>query len=239
VARRQARRWLLVAGLALAVGWPAERLARARPLAVAAGGPGEPLVAVELVDMLRLGIDQATEALGRPGGFADDPAVRIVLPGGLGDVRDGLVGAGLGRLVETLESRMNRAAEAAMPEAGAVLRESLVALTIEDPAALLAGPDDGATVHFATQALPALVAGLTPVIETTLVDAGAVEAFDTFVTEYSSLPLMPDIRGTLTAHVVDGALAGLLNHIARAEREMRRDPAARNTEPLRRAFGAG
>jgi hypothetical protein len=40
----------------------------------------------------------------------------------------------------------------------------------------------------------------------------------------------------LEAHVADAALAGLLSELAEEEAPIRRDPAARTTEPLRRVF---
>ncbi len=199
----------------------------------------EAAIARALLQALRIATDSVVGRLGRPGGFVDDPAVRIPLPGGLAEVREGLVGAGLGPLVEELELRMNRAAEAAVPAAHGVFREALAATTIEDARGILAGPDDAATRHFETLMGTDLAGRLLPIVEAELQEAGAVQAFDAFVAEYAALPLMPNIRGSLTGHVVDGALAGFFHAMAEAERAIRHDPATRTTVLLRSVFGGG
>jgi hypothetical protein len=212
--------------------------------AAASMPPAEPLadeaaIAQALLEALRIATDSVIARLGQPGGFLNDPAIRIPLPGGLAEVRDGLVVAGLGPLVEDLEYRMNRAAEAAVPEARGAFREALAATTIEDARGILAGPDDAATRHFQTLMGTDLAARLLPIVETELQEAGAVQAFDAFVAEYAALPLMPNIRGSLTGHVVDGALAGFFHAMAEEERAIRHDPAARTTALLRSVFGGG
>lgn len=194
-------------------------------------------IARGLTEALRLATDTVVARLGQPGGFADDPAIRIPLPGGLEGVRSGLTGAGLGPLVEDLEQRMNRAAEQAVPEARTVFRDALAAMTIEDARAVLTGPDDSATRFFEGRMRPELAERMTPIVDTELREVGAVRAFDAFVAQYSALPLMPDIRGSLTGHVVDGALAGLFHYMAEEERAIRNDPAARTTALLRSVFG--
>lgn len=197
----------------------------------------EARIAQALLEALRLATDTVVAELAQPGAFLDDPAIRIPLPGGLQSVRGGLVGAGLGPLVEDLERRMNRAAEQAVPEARAVFREALAATTIEDARGILTGPDDSATRYFATRMGPLLAERMAPIVDAELRDAGAIQAFDAFVAQYAALPLMPDIRGSLAGHVVDGALAGLFYYMAEEERAIRHDPAARTTALLRAVFG--
>jgi hypothetical protein len=190
-----------------------------------------------LTEALRVAADTVVARLGRPGGFAADPTIRIPLPGGLAGVRDGLVGAGLGPLVDDLELRMNRAAEEAMPDAEGVVHDVLAEMTIDDAATVLAGPDDGATRYFAQRMGPTLVERMTPIIDAALADAGAAAAFDAFVSEYAAMPLMPDIRGSLTAHVVDGTITGILHYMAEEERVIRHYPSARTSALLRAVFG--
>ncbi len=215
----------------------AVRLAQAADATGSPPAAGQSRIAQALLEALRIGTDQVVAQLGRPGGFLDDPAIRIPLPGGLERVRGGLAGAGLGPLVDDLEQRMNRAAEQAVPEAGEVFREALAATTIEDAQGLLSGADDSATRYFETRMGPLLAERMVPIVEAELQEVGAVRAFDAFVSEYASLPLMPNIRGSLTEHVVDGALAGLFHYMAEEERAIRNDPAARTTELLRSVFG--
>lgn len=198
----------------------------------------EAQIARGLTEALRLATDTVVARLGQPGGFAADPAIRIPLPGGLESVRDGLLSAGLGPLVEDLERRMNRAAERAVPEAQSVFRDALAAMTIEDARTVLNGPDDSATRYFAERMGPELAERMTPIVDAELRDVGAVRAFEAFAAEYAALPLMPDIRGSLTGHVVDGTLAGFFHHMAAEERRIRNDPAARTTALLRSVFGS-
>jgi hypothetical protein len=122
------RRRALLRGLALG------NVALAAP---ALATPGRVLMATVdvgagLREALALAGDAAIARLGVPGGFADDPIVRIRLPGGLDRVREGLVEAGLGPLVLDLEARMNSAAELVMPATRPLLEAATASLAIEN-----------------------------------------------------------------------------------------------------------
>ena len=66
---------------------------------------------------LERGAASAVALLGRNNGFLGNPKVRIELPGFLKDAAKLLKATGQGKRVDELVTAMNRAAEAAVPEA--------------------------------------------------------------------------------------------------------------------------
>ncbi|MGV8384513.1 DUF4197 family protein, partial [Pseudomonas aeruginosa] len=68
---------------------------------------------------------------GQPGGLNNNPDVRIELPGKLGKAAKLMKQFGMGAQVDQLEASMNRAAEAAVPQAQGLLE---VGGTVEDAA---------------------------------------------------------------------------------------------------------
>ncbi|HAW25390.1 MAG TPA: DUF4197 domain-containing protein, partial [Pseudomonas sp.] len=90
-----------------------------------------------LKDALSQGTKVAVQQLGRPGGFSNDPDVRIELPGNIGKASRMLKMMGMGAQVEELETGMNKAAEAAVPQAQALLLEAVKKMTVADAKAIL------------------------------------------------------------------------------------------------------
>lgn len=168
----------------------------------------------------------------------DAAIARLGLPGGLDRVREGLVEAGLGPLVLDLEARMNSAAELVMPATRPLLEAATASLAIENAEDILAGADDSATRLLESEAGSGLAAEINPLVAEAVVATGANAAFDAFVAEYSRLPLMPNVAGKLTSHVVESSLAGLFLYMGEQERAIRRDSSARTTELLQAVFGA-
>ena len=72
---------------------------------------------------LERGANSAVGLLGRPGGFLDNPKVRIPLPGFLNEAAKVAKFTGQQKRVDALVTAMNRAAEAAVPEAKAPERD--------------------------------------------------------------------------------------------------------------------
>jgi hypothetical protein len=195
-------------------------------------------IANGLREALRIGTDNVVSQLGRADGFLGDPAIRIPLPRDLERVREPLDRVGLSGMLDDLEVRMNRAAEAATPRAKALFVDAIRDMTLEDAEAILRGPDDAATRYFQSRMSDPLAAEMRPIVDETLAEAGAVQLHDNVMRRYRSIPFMPEVESDLTGHVVNRALDGVFHYLAVEEAAIRQDPARRTTELLRRVFGS-
>src|SRR5450755_1656850 len=81
---------------------------------------------------LERGAVVAVGLLGRGGGFLDNPKVRIALPGYLNEAAKLLRFTGQQKRVDELVTAMNRAAEAAVPQAKTLLINAVKAMSVED-----------------------------------------------------------------------------------------------------------
>ncbi|MCP5329072.1 MAG: DUF4197 domain-containing protein [Sinobacteraceae bacterium] len=100
---------------------------------------------------LRTALTQGAQAVGKLGvvdGFLGNSDVKIPLPGRLAKSEKLLRGLGLGKQADELVTAMNRAAEAAVPEATVLLIDAVTQMSIQDATAILTGPDDAATRYF-------------------------------------------------------------------------------------------
>ncbi len=253
---RPTRRGFLVltAGTALGVGTLGAAAGRAglleqglERLGDAAGGNGETQglstaqVVRGLKDALKVGTERVIEHIGRPGGYLDDPAIHIPLPGYLRDAQRWLERAGAAGLLDDLETRMNRAAEAAAPHARKIFFDAIGEMRMSDAQAILDGPDDAATRYFQRTMTPALKDTVRPIIDRELAEAGAMKTFRSVTERYGSIPFAPALgnhaKARLVDHATDGAITGIFHKLAQEEARIRKQPAARTTNLLREVFG--
>ena len=189
-----------------------------------------------LKEALRVGTDAVVSRLGKTDGFYGDKAIHIPLPGQLATVQKALKAAGYSSLVDDLELKLNRAAEQATPKAKALFVDAIAAMTIQDAAKILNGPDDSATQYFRKSMGPGLAKEMEPIVDATLAEAGAVQAYDAMMGQYKALPFMPDAKADLTDYVVDKGLDGIFHYVAQEEAAIRNNPAARTTDLLKKVF---
>ena len=189
-----------------------------------------------LKEALRVGTEAVVSRLGKTDGFNTDKAIHIPLPGQLATVQKALKAAGYSSLVDDLELKLNRAAEQATPKAKALFIDAIKAMTIKDAEKILNGPDDAATQYFRKAMGPGLAKEMEPVVDATLAEAGAVQAYDSMMGQYKALPFMPDAKADLTQYVVDKGLDGIFHYVAKEEAAIRTNPAARTTELLKKVF---
>jgi hypothetical protein len=205
-----------------------------------AGGSdlGDAEIGAGLREALQVGTERVTASLGQVDGFNADPDIHIPLPGNLQGVQTALAMVGMSDVADDLELRMNRAAEAAAPQAKELFWQAISEMTLEDAQAILDGPDDAATRYFQGKMTAPLTERFTPVVDRELADAGAVRAYEQMMGDYRKLPFAPDVQANLTPYVVEQALKGMFLMLAREEAAIRRDPAARTTDLLRTVFGS-
>jgi len=190
-----------------------------------------------LREALTVGANIVTNQLGAENGFFGDGRVRIPLPGRLDDLQDNLNDVGLSGPLDDLQLRMNRAAEAAMPDARRLVIATVQSITLEDAVAMLNGGDTAATGFLRDRTEDSLRDAFRPYVDQTLSSAGAFQALDGVAGRYGLSSVTTDLRSDMTDHAVNFGLDGLFLYVADEERRIRENPAARTTELLRRVFG--
>ena len=191
-----------------------------------------------LKEALRVGSERVVAELGKTDGFNTDPKIHIPLPENLKKVQDALSKVGMSSMVDDLELRLNRAAEAATPKAKKLFGDAIKEMTMDDAKAIYKGPDDAATSYFKEKMSKPLTAEMKPIVEKSLGEVGAIQSYDKMMSKYKSLPFVPDAKADLTRHVLDKGMDGIFYYMAKEEAAIRQNPVKRTTELLKRVFGA-
>lgn len=194
-----------------------------------------------LKEALRIASKQVVARVGQAGGYLNDPAIHIPLPGYLAQARDILGMAGAAGLLSDLETQINRAAETAAPKARQLFFDAIGTMTLADARKILQGPDDAATQYFKRTMSPELRETFRPIMDRRLAETGALRTLDRTLARYSKVPFAPELgqnaQRRLVDHGLDGALAGLFHYMAKEEAAIRNDPARRTSELLKDVFG--
>lgn len=194
----------------------------------------------EIIAGLKQALEKGSAAvvgqLSAENGFNADDAVHIPLPENLSTVKSLLDKAGLGSYTDDVELKLNRAAEAATPKAKALFMDAITQMTFEDAKGILDGPDDAATQYFKEKMSPGLTEAMTPVVDESLNEVGAIQAYDQMMGQYKNIPFVPDVKGNLTGHAVQKAMDGIFYYLAKEEKAIRENPAKRTTELLQKVF---
>jgi len=194
-------------------------------------------IAKAFKEALHIGAENVVKQLGREDGFNTDDAIHIPLPDEFAKVKSLLARIRMSHLLDDLETKLNRAAEAATPEARALFWKAIGDMNFEDVKAIYDGPDDAATKYFQEKMSPALAEKMRPIVDQSLARVGAVKAYDNVMAKYRTLPFVPDVKANLKEHVVDKGMDGIFYYMAQEEAAIRRNPAKRTTELLRKVFG--
>tara|TARA_R110001599_G_scaffold353826_1_gene599242 strand:+ start:11835 stop:12563 length:729 start_codon:yes stop_codon:yes gene_type:complete len=196
----------------------------------------------EIVAGLKEALDNATAAavsqLAKPGGFLDNPQVRIPLPSQLDWVEKGLRKVGQEELADNFINTMNQAAEEAVPAALEQFQGAINAMSVEDARGILNGPDDAATEYFRKHSESTLREQFLPIVKETTAGAEMTSAYKNMTAPVAGLGGMFGGKSLdVDEYVTDKALDGLFTMVAQEEARIRKDPVARSTELLKKVFG--
>ncbi len=194
-------------------------------------------IGLGLRDALRVGTERVVGTLGKTDGF-NLSDVHIPLPGTLGKVQKVLKKAGQAGLTDDLELRLNRAAEIATPLAKNLFWQAVEDMSLEDARGILTGPENSATRYFRGKMSNPRAQGMRPIVDQSLADAGAIQAYDRVMGAYKAVPLVPDVKADLTTYVLEKAIDGIFLYLGREEAAIRSNPAQRSTDILKKVFGA-
>lgn len=191
-----------------------------------------------LKDALIQGAQVAVKQLGTPGGFSNNPDVRIELPGKLGKAAKTMKMMGMGAQVDQLEASMNKAAEAAVPQAQALLVDAVKKMTVADAKAILSGGNDSATQYLNKSSREQIRAKFLPIVKQATDQVGLAQQYNAFAGQAASFGVVDAKSSTVESYVTEQALNGLFEMIAKQEASIRQNPAAAATGLAKKVFGA-
>jgi len=192
-------------------------------------------IAAGLKEALAVGTERAVDRVGVTDGFWRNATINIPLPEQLRKVEKTLRTFGQGRALDEFHLSLNRAAEAAAPEAAAIFGTAIRSMTLTDARQILNGPDNAATEYFRGRTLSALSARFKPIVTKATASVGATRKYKDLAARVAKVSSSFQLQD-LDAYVTDRALVGLFVTLADEELKIRRDPAARTTELLKKVF---
>jgi hypothetical protein len=187
---------------------------------------------------LEKGSQAAVAALGRPDGFLANPKVRIPLPESLTRAESLMRRVGMGRYADELVVAMNRAAEAAVPEARQLFIDSIRKMTIQDAKGILAGGDTAAAEFFQRTTKDRLHARFLPIVRRATDNVGVARKYNEYAEKGARLGLVKKEQSDLDEYVTQKALDALYLTVAEEEQKIRRDPVAAGASIIKKVFGA-
>jgi hypothetical protein len=141
----------------------------------------------------------------------------------------------MGRQVDNAILSMNRAAEDAAQSAAPIFINAIKGITIQDGLGILRGTDVAATNYLKDKTLLQLTEAFRPVIEQSLQKVDATKHWKSLFTTYNSFS-NDKVNTDLTAYVTEKALAGIFYQVGLEEQKIRKDPASRTTDLLKKVF---
>jgi hypothetical protein len=190
-----------------------------------------------LREALTVGTNLVAAQLGKTNGYFGDARVRIPLPKTYRDIQTNLARVGASGPLDDLELRMNRAAEAAVPEAKTLILGAVKSITINDALQILNGGDTAATDYLRSRTETQLRQAFAPYVKQTLAQSGAFTSLEQVAGQYGCGGVTGSLQNDLTQHAVGLGLDGIFLYVSEEEKKIRDNPLARTSEILRRVFG--
>jgi Protein of unknown function (DUF4197) len=192
-----------------------------------------------LKEALSVGAQNSSGKLSAVDGFFANAAIKVLMPTEAKKVESTLRNAGMGDMVDQAILSMNRAAEEASKSAAPIFVNAIKQMGFQDALGILRGTDTAATSYLKGKTLTALTAAFKPVIDAALQKTEATKYWKTVFDTYNKLPTtFKKVNTDLSGHVTDKALTGLFYQVALEEQKIRKDPAARVNDVLKKVFGS-
>ena len=162
--------------------------------------------------------------------------MRIPLPGPLEDAAKLLRFTGQGQRVDELITAMNRAAEAAVPEAKSLLVSTARNVSVEDAVRIVRGGETSVTDFFARRTREPLTERFLPIVGQATDKVALSEKYDAVAGKAAGFGLVKDEDANVQRYVTRKALDGLYFMIGEEEKKIRRDPIGTGSALLRKVF---
>ena len=187
---------------------------------------------------LEKGSQAAVASLGRLDGFFGNPQVKIPLPESLQRTERLMRRFGMAKYADELILTLNRAAEAAVPEARQLFLDAVKKMTVQDAKGILSGGDTAATEYFRRTTQDALRKRFHPIVAKATARVELAAKYNEYAESAAALGLVKKEDANLDDYVTQKALDGLFFMVAEEEKKIRKDPLGSASALIRKVFGA-
>ncbi|MDD5056413.1 MAG: DUF4197 domain-containing protein [Sideroxydans sp.] len=185
---------------------------------------------------LTQGAETAVASLAKENGFLGNEKVRIPLPENLQKAERAMRKIGMGKYADELTTSMNRAAEAAVPEAKTLLVDAVKNMTVNDAKDILLGNDDAATQYFRRNTETQLAEKFKPVVNQSMQQVSLAQTYDRFAGKAKKVGLVKESDAHLDDYITRKALDGLFLMMAEQEKEIRAHPLQASSSLVQKIF---
>ncbi len=180
----------------------------------------------------------AVAKLGAANGYFGNPKVKIPLPPSLQKIEGALRLAGMKKQADELVLSMNRAAEAAAPEAKQLLVDAVKKMSVQDAKKILTGGDTAGTEYFKRTTEIQLAQRFLPIVKKATDRVGLAQQYNSLAGQGAQLGLIKKDQATIEQYVTQKALDGLYLMIGEQEKAFRQNPVGATSDIVRKVFGA-
>ena len=191
-----------------------------------------------LKEALTRGAETAVAQLGQKDGFFGNEAMKIPLPPSLQKAEKAMRMFGMGKQADELVLSMNRAAEAAVPEAKTLLVGAVKEMTLEDAKGILTGGKTSATVFFRKKTETQLTERFGPIVKATTDKVGLAQQYNQYAGAAAQFNLIDKKQARVEDYVTQQALDRLYKLIGEKEAAIRANPMQAGSDLLKKVFGA-
>ena len=191
-----------------------------------------------LKEALTQGIGKAIASLGATDGFFGNKNVKIPLPSSLQKIQKGMKLVGMGKQSDELVLKMNRAAEAAVPEAKTLLVDSVKKMSLADAKSILTGPQDAATQYFKKTTSAQMGEKFLPIVTKATENVKLADSYNKYAAMGSKFGVVKKEDANINQYVTKKALDGVYYMVAQEEEAIRKDPLGQASSLLKKVFGS-
>jgi hypothetical protein len=190
-----------------------------------------------LKEALTVGTNNSSSLASKLDGFNKNPQIYIPWPAEAQDMKAKLMQLGFSKKIEEFETSLNRAAEEAALKASPIFVDAVSKMSVQDGFAILNGADTAATNYLRKSTYTSLSAAFMPVVKDAINKVKVTSYWEPLVTTYNKIPMVKKQNPNLDEYVNNKAINGLMLLIANEEIKIRKDPAARVSDLLKKVFG--
>ncbi|MCB1214631.1 MAG: DUF4197 domain-containing protein [Deltaproteobacteria bacterium] len=202
----------------------------------------KPLTQKEVIQGLKqalsIGSQKAGQKASQENGFYKNRLIFIPFPPEAKKVKQTALQLGMKRQVDNFVLTLNRAAEEAAKEAAPIFLKAISSMSIQDGFKILNGPDTAATNYLQQKTTAQLKKKFRPIVKKAIKEVQVTRYWNPILTRYNQLPMVKKQNPNLDEYVLQRSLEGLFYLVGQEEKGIRKNPAARVTDLLKRVFGS-